>query len=171
MILGSELEKYSVYDSLGKEIGTIKDIIVDTTKEEWNTKEIILNKGILKGESVFSYEDINKLDEETKRVELKEQTKLHELDENKYSHEYLSMDSVKKREILSSEEDEVGKIYDYVILNSLERWKISKILVKPHEHILTGRRIRLDVKNIDKIKEMITLKLAKKELIETSEEE
>jgi sporulation protein YlmC with PRC-barrel domain len=164
MILGSELEKFEVVDSLGEEVGQVKDVIVDTTKKEWNVKEIIVSKGILKGEAVFSLNAINKLDEEEKSISLKEGAELEDFDEEKFTHTYLSMDAVKDRNVFSSDEEEIGKIYDYVIADSLTPWQVIKILIRPHLHFLTGRRIRLDVENISKIKDVITLNLSKKEL-------
>ena len=164
MILGDELEKFEVVDSLGKEVGKVKDVIVDTTKKEWKIKEIIVSKGILKGEAVFSFNDIVKFEEEEKSISLKEGTKLQDFDEEKLTHTYLSMDAVKDRDIFSSDKEEIGKIFDYVVADTLTPWQVIKILIRPHEHFLTGRRIRLDVENISKIKDVIIVHLSKTEL-------
>lgn len=163
MMLGSELEGFIVVDSLGEEIGKVKDVLVDTTKEKWHIKEIVFSGGILKGEGVFSFSAIKKFNESEKRIEFKEGTDLREYDEKKFSRRYLSMDSVKKREVFGSDEEEIGKIYDYVLATSLTPWKVIKILIRPHEHRLKGRRIRLNVKNISKIKDVITVKQSKDE--------
>lgn len=171
MMLGSKLEKFEVVDSLGEEVGKVKDVIVDTTKKEWKVKEIIVSKGILKGEAVFPFNAINKFDEEEKSVSLKEGAKLQDFDEEKLTHTYLSMDAVKDRDIFSIDEEEIGKIYDYIVADSLTPWQVIKILIKPHEHFLTGRRIRLDVENISKIKDVITVKLPKAELEKKAKKE
>jgi sporulation protein YlmC with PRC-barrel domain len=171
MILGSELEKFEVVDSLGEEIGKVKDVIVDTTKKEWKIKEIIVSKGVLKGEAVFSFDSINKFDKEENSVSLKEGAELEDFDEEKLTHTYLSMDAVKDRDIFSSNEEEIGKIYDYIVADTLTPWQVIKILIKPHEHFLAGRRIRLDVENISKIKDVITVQLSKTELEKKAEKE
>lgn len=171
MILGDELDDFEVVDSIGEEVGKVKDVIVDTTKKEWNIKEIIVSKGILKGEAVFSYDDIKKLDEEEKNISLKEGTKLQDFDEEKLTQTYLSMGAVKDRDVFSSDEEEIGKIYDYVVADTLTPWQVIKILIRPHEQFLTGRRIRLDVENISKIKDVITVNLPKTELEKKAEQE
>ena len=171
MMLGSELEGFKAVDSLGEEIGAVKDVVVDTTEKEWNVKEIVFSKGILKGEGVFSFADIVKLDEDEKRIMLKEGAELREFDDEKFTHEYLSMDSVKERDVFDSNEEEIGKIYDYVLSTSLSPWQVIKILIRPSEDRLKGRRIRLDVENISKIKDVITVKLSRDEADRTASEE
>ncbi len=171
MILGSDLEDFEVLDSLGEEVGKVKDVIVDTTKKEWNIKEIVISKGILKGEAVFPFDAINKFDEEEKIVSLKEGAKLQDFDEEKLTHTYLSMDAVRDRDVFSSDEDEIGKIYDYVVADTLTPWQVIKVLIKPHKHFLTGQRIRLDVENVSKIKDVITVNLPKTELEKKAEKE
>lgn len=171
MILGSELDKFEVVDSLGEEIGKIKDLIVDTTKNEWKVKEIIISKGILKGDNVVNIDTINKFDEDEKNISLKEGTQLIDFDEDKLTHTYLTMDAVKDRKVFSSDEEEIGKIYDYVLAETMTPWQVIKILIRPHEHFLKGRRIRLDVENILEIKDVITIKMPKTELEKKAEKE
>ena len=81
------------------------------------------------------------------------------------------MDAVKDRAVFSSDEEEVGKIYDYVVADTLTPWQVIKILIKPHEHFLTGRRIRLDVENVSNIKDIITVQLSKTELEKKAKKE
>lgn len=171
MILGSELDKFEVVDSLGEEIGKVKDLIVDTTKNEWNVKEIIISKGILKGDKVINIDTINKFDEDEKNISLKEGTQLIDFDEDKLTHTSLTMDAVKDRKVFSSDEEEIGKIYDYVLAETMTPWQVIKILIRPHEHFLKGRRIRLDVENILEIKDVITIKMPKTELEKKAEKE
>ena len=171
MVLGSELDKFEVIDSLGEEIGKVKDVIVDTTKKEWKIKDIIIAKGILKGKAVFSFEAINKFDEDEKSITLKQGAKLQDFEDDKFSHTYLSMDEVKDRDIFSSDEEEIGKIYDFIVEETLNPWQVTKILIRPHEHFLTGRRIRLDVENISSIKDIITVHLDKTELEKKAKKE
>jgi len=134
-------------------------------------KEIIVSKGVLKGKAIFPFNAINKFDEDEKSILLKEGTKLLDFDEEKLTHTYLSMDAVKDRNIFSNDEEEIGKIYDYVVAESLIPWQVIKILIKPHEHFLTGRRIRLDVENISKIKDIITVHSSKTELEKKAKKE
>ena len=171
MILGDELDKFEVIDSLGEEIGKVKDIIVDTTKNEWKVIEIIISKGILKGDKVINIDTINKFDEDEKNISLKEGTQLIDFDEDKLTHTYLTMDAVKNRKVNSKDEEEIGKIYDYVIAETMTPWQVIKILIRPHEHFLKGRRIRLDVENILEIKDVITIKMQKTELEQKAEKE
>jgi len=171
MMLGTELEEFTAVDSLGEEIGKIKDVIVDTKGEEWNIKEFMVSKGLLKGEAVFCFEDIKKFDEDEKRIALKDGVDLQDFDEEKLSHKYLSMDAVKDRDVFDSKEEEIGKIYDYVLATSLTPWQVVKILIRPSENRLKGRRIRLDVEKITKIKEVITVKISRDEADKTSSEE
>ncbi len=171
MMLGSELEEYTAVDSLGEKIGKVKDAIVDTTGEEWNVKELVVSKGLLKGEAVFSFEDIKKFDEDEKRIALKDGTDLQDFDEEKLSHEYLSMDAVKERDVFDSNEEEIGKIYDYVLATNLTPWQVVKILIRPHGNRLKGRRIRLDVEKITEIKDVITVNISRDEVDKTSSEE
>jgi len=171
MIMGRELEKYNVVDSLGKVIGKISDVIIDTTKKKWDVKEIIVTKRMVKGKRVFSFSGLKKFDESEEKIELKEGTKLQVFDEEKYSPKYLSMDAVKKRKVFSSDEEKIGKIYDYVISTKLIPWQVKKILIRPYEDQLKGRRIRLDVENISQIKDVIIVKKSKVEVEKQASEE
>lgn len=170
MMLGSEIKDYNVLNSIGEKIGNVKDVIVDTTKGKWYVIDVIVSKGLLKGRAIFSFGDIEKINEEENEIILKEHTKINDLDEEKFAHDYLTMDMIKDKKIFSEDEEEIGKIYDFVIATDLKPWETIKLLVKPHEHIIKGRRIRLDVDDISKISDVINVKLTKDNLIESSEE-
>jgi len=169
MILGSEIEGFIIINSLGEEIGKIKDVIVDTTKKDWYIKEIIITKGIIKGKGTFPVNAIKNFDESEEKILLKEGIDVKEFDEKKFSHEYISMDNVKDRDIFGSDEEEIGKIYDYVIATELSPWQVTKLLIRPHEERLKGRRIRLDVENVTQITDLITVKYSKEELEKKAE--
>jgi len=171
MILGSELEGFTAVDSLGEKIGKVKDVLVDTTGKEWDVKEIVFSWGILKGNGVFSLGDIKKFDESEKRIELKGRVELREFDKEKFSRKYLSMNAVKDRDVFGSDEEEIGKIYDYVVATKLTPWQVVKILIRPHERRLKGRRIRLDVELISQIKDVITVKQSREETEKTASED
>ncbi|MEA3457394.1 MAG: hypothetical protein U9R21_01805 [Candidatus Thermoplasmatota archaeon] len=171
MILGSELRGYQVFDSLGEKVGKVKYAVVDTSKEEWFVKEIVFSWGIMKGTGVFSFEDIESLDENEEIIELKERAELREFDKENFSHRYLSMDAVGDRDVFSSDEEEIGKIYDYVLATKLTPWQVTKLLIKPQGDILKGRRIRLDVENISQIKDVITVKQSKAQIDKTASED
>jgi len=169
MILGSEIEGFKIVNSLGEEIGKIRGVIVDTTKKDWKIKDVIVSKGIMKGKGTFPVNAIKNFDKSEKKIELKEFIDIKEFDEEKFSQEYISMDEVKDRDIFGSDEEEIGKIFDYVISTELSPWQVTKLLIRPHEERLKGRRIRLDVENVTQIKDLITVKYSKEELEKKAE--
>ncbi|MEA3457843.1 MAG: PRC-barrel domain-containing protein [Candidatus Thermoplasmatota archaeon] len=171
MMLGSELEGYQVFDSLGEKVGKVKDAVVDATREEWLVKEIVFSWGVMKGDGVFSFEDIENLNESEERIELKERAELRDFDKEKFSRRYLSMDAVGNRDVFGSDEEEIGKIYDYVLTTKLTPWQVTKLLIKPYGTRLKGRRIRLDVENVSQIKDVITVKQSIEELDKTASED
>ena len=83
---------------------------------------------------------------------------LREFGKENFSRKYLSMDVVKDRAVFGSDEEEIGKIYDYVVATKLAPWHVIKLLIKPSGDRLKGRRIRLDVESISQIKDIITIK-------------
>jgi sporulation protein YlmC with PRC-barrel domain len=170
MNLGSELKDFVVIDSLGEKVGHIKDFIVDTTKDEWDVVDVLISKGMMKGKGVFSFDSIEKFDEDEQEINLKEHAEIDDLDEEKFGHDYILMEEIKDKKIFSVDEEEIGKIYDFVIATSLTPWKTIKLLVHPHEHIIKGRRIRLDVDNVSKITDVITVDLSKDKIVEVAEE-
>lgn len=170
MMLGSKLKDFVVIDSLGEKVGHVKDMIVDTTKDEWDIVDVLISKGMIKGKGVFSFDSIEKIDENEEEIVLKEHAEIDDLNEEKFGHDYILMDEIKDKKIFSEDEEEIGKIYDFVVATTLTPWKTIKLLVHPHEHIIKGRRIRLDVDNISKITDVITVALSKDKLVENSEE-
>lgn len=166
-MLGDELKKCQVVDSVGEKIGKVKDVIVDTTKEKWVVKGIVVSTGIIGKDVLFNIEDIGKIGEDEKTIDMKEGAEKREIREI-FSPEYIPMEIIQEREVFSSDEEKVGDIYDYVVTTELTPWEIWKVLIRPSEKRLIGRRMRIDTKDISQIKDKIVVKWLKEEIEEMS---
>lgn len=153
-MIGDRLEEYKIVDSLGEELGKVKDLIVDTTKEKWAVKDLIVSTGIIEKQAVC-FDDIKTIDTDEKIITLKDNVQPHEFDDDEFSHTYISFDAIKDRDVYCENDTEIGRIYDYVVASELPCWEVHTVLIKPKGEWLKGRRIRMNVEDITEVKDRI----------------
>jgi sporulation protein YlmC with PRC-barrel domain len=159
MVLFSELEDYEVVDKLGKKVGKVDDLIVDLST--WNITGIKLAHGILRKKVIHKLEHIEKTDEHEKMIVIPADAPVEEpLEKSTFSSALLDDDLLHK-EVISSDNNEVGKVYDIDIPISLKKWKVWKILIKRG---MKERRLRINTDDIDSVSDEIKLKKSMSEL-------
>lgn len=153
MVLYSELEDYEVVNQLGKKIGKFDGLIVDFA--DWNVKNIILSHGILKKHVSVKLEKLKKADEEDKKLIIPTEAQEEDMPESSsYNAAFVEDDLIGKK-VVSSDDQDVGKVYDIDIPISLKHWKVWKILIKRG---MKERRLRIGPDEIESVSDEIVLK-------------
>ena len=170
MVLRSELKGFDAEYKTGDKIGIVKDVVVDTTKEKWPVLGLVVSPGVLKKNVMVAPTEQVRIDVDEERVMVPGETKLEEALVGGSSRRMLQLGFMHKTPVYTKDEIKIGKIYDAVITTRLVPWKVWKVLIKVPE--LISRRLRLDIRDIEKIADdRITLKLTRDELEETTEED
>ena len=169
MILRSEMDGFTVEYRTGDKIGKLKDIIVDSTKERWPVVGLYISPGIGRAEIVMAptkMMDIN-VDEET--IVVTGDATLDKPVTDASNTENLLLEFIENRPVLTKDGENIGKIYDAVVMEGVKPWKVWKILIKTKG--LRSRRLRMDVRDIAKITdEAVELNLLKAEIEELEQE-
>ena len=169
MILRSEMDGFTVEYRTGDKIGKLKDIIIDSTMERWSVVGLYISPGMGKSEIVIvptKLVDIN-VDEETIVVTGDATTERPVVDASDLEH--LLLEFVEDKPVLTKDGENIGKIYDAVVMEGVKPWKVWKVLIKTQG--LRSRRLRMDVRDIAKISdEAVELKLLKVEIEELEQE-
>jgi len=159
MVLFTELKHYEVVDKLGKEVGKVDDLIVDLSS--WNITGIKLAHGILRKKVIHKLDHIEKTDEHEKRIVIPADAPEEEPPEKStFSSAFLDDDLIHK-EVISNDNNEIGKIYDIDIPINLKKWKVWKILIKRG---LKERRLRIGPDDIEEVSEEVKLKKSLSEI-------
>ncbi|MGA1821558.1 MAG: PRC-barrel domain-containing protein [Thermoplasmatota archaeon] len=151
-MLADLIEKFKVVNSVGEEIGKIKDIYIDINT--WKIAAFEISPGALKKNIMIRSRDISKFDESSKHILLKDGYETSEASKQVLKEMY-PFNELKKHHVVDSDGEKIGKIYNLEIpIEKLRQYKVWKILVK------TGfkeRRIRISPKEIKEIMDDIRL--------------
>lgn len=153
MVLYSELQDYEVVNQLGKKIGKLDGMIVDFA--DWKVKNVILSHGILKKHVSVNLEKLKKADEEEKKLIIPTEAQEENIPESSSFNAAFVEDDLLGKKVVSSDDHEVGKVYDFDVPISLKRWKVWKILIKRG---MKERRLRIGPEEIQSISDEIVLK-------------
>jgi sporulation protein YlmC with PRC-barrel domain len=159
MVLYTELKDYDVVDKLGKEVGKIDDLIVDLSS--WEITGIKLSHGILRKKVIHKLEHIEKTDEHEKKITIPSNAPEEEPIEKSSFTSALMDDDLIHKEVVSSDNNEIGKVYDVDIPIKLKHWKVWKILIKRG---MKERRLRIAPDEIESVSEEIKLKKSLSEI-------
>lgn len=170
MILISELKGYDVEYRTGDKIGTVNDVLVDTTQDKWPIVGLMISPGFGKKNIMVTPSDevvINLEEEEKIVVTGKAKLEVPITDASKMKQ--LSLDFIDKLPVVTQDGEKLGKIYDAVIMPRVTPWKVWKVLVKVPG--LKSRRLRMDVRDIQRVTdEAIELNLSMAEIEEIEDE-
>lgn len=153
MVLYTELKDYKVVNQLGKELGTIDELIVDFS--DWKIKKIVLRHGIRRKHVSHNLETLKEADETEKKLIIPSDTPGEELQETSSFNAAFVTDDLLGKKVVSSDHQDVGKVYDFDVPLTLKHWKVWKILIKRG---LKERRLRIGPDEILSMAEEVVLK-------------
>jgi sporulation protein YlmC with PRC-barrel domain len=156
-----ELKKYGVTTPLGEKIGKAVDVVVSI--KDWNVKELVVSPGLFKKPVGYDFDAIKNVDDNKKKVIIEGRT--HPA--SKSTTEHMNINDLMRKKIFSSDEKEIGKIYDVVIVTKPGYWKMEKVLI---HHGTLKRRLRLSSSEIESVTDKIVLSKTY-EVVETIKEE
>jgi len=148
-ILYSELIRNAVKNPAEKKKSKLVDIIAKPREKYWQVIQLKIESGLISKKGMYiSPESVkNILNEE--ELELKKGI----IDGNKNPSDEadIFLSRVNNVKVLSSESNELGRVYDFEIHVSDTPWKVWKLLVKPSGLSPLKKRLRIPVKNVEKI--------------------
>ncbi|MFP4000811.1 MAG: hypothetical protein ACLFSM_00760 [Thermoplasmata archaeon] len=146
--LYSELKKLKVDTPTEGNAGKIVDILGQRSKKYWDAREVEIKSGtIKKKKNYFQVSDLTYVDE--KRISLG-----RGIDHGNDSHSRdidISLSTTEGKNLMNSDEEKVGTIYDYEIQIDSQPWKVWNILVKPTGMSPTKRRMRISIDDIEEV--------------------
>lgn len=151
-MLADLMEKYKVVNSVGEEIGKIKDIYIDINT--WKIVAFEISPGALKKNQTIRSRDVSRFDETSKHVLLKDGYETSEVPKQVLKEMY-PFNELKKHHVVDKDGQKVGKIYNLEIpIEKLRQYRVWKLLVKTG---LKERRIRISTKEIKEIMDDVRL--------------
>lgn len=163
-MLAELIEKYKVVNSVGNTIGKVKDIYIDL--ETWKIEGFEVSPGTLKKDFLLSTSEIVKFDETDKIIIIGDDFEKGEIPKTPRKN-LFPFDELKKRQIVDSNDEKVGRIYNLEIpFEKLKVFKVWKVLIRTG---ISDRRLRLSPVEISEVMEHITLKGTLEEYSEKEE--
>jgi len=147
-MLYSELKKYGVTTPLGDKVGKAVDVVVHI--KDWNIKEVDVSPGLFKKAIWYDFDAVKNVDDNKKKVVIEGEA--HSA--SKPTTGDISINDLMRKKIFSSDEKEIGKMYDAVIATKPEYWKMEKVLI---HHGTSKRRLRLSSSEIKSVTDKIVL--------------
>jgi sporulation protein YlmC with PRC-barrel domain len=165
MVLYSELKHFKAYTPLGQEIGKVSGLVADLS--DWHVKNIIISPGMVKKNVIYKLDDLQEVMENEKKIILAGEAPSEEPPEQSVINAAIVDDELIGKEVVSSDKQDVGKVYDFDVPMKLETWPIWKVLIKRG---IKERRLRLGPDEFESYGEKIVLKMSMDD-IEGKEEE
>jgi sporulation protein YlmC with PRC-barrel domain len=163
-MLAELMEKYKVVNSVGNQIGKVKDIYIDLST--WKIEGFEISPGALKKDFILQTHEIVKFDETDKIIIIKDEYEMMEKPPNPKRDMY-PFEELKKHHVVDTDGDKVGKIYNLEIpFEKLKVFKVWKILIKTG---MSERRLRLPTSDVVEIMDEIKLKGNKEEYLDKAE--
>jgi sporulation protein YlmC with PRC-barrel domain len=165
MVLYSELKDFKVYSKLGQEQGSVNDLIVDLST--WDIKNLIVSPSILKKNVAYDLGNLQEVDESEKRFIIPGDLEENEVPEISTFNMAFADSELIGKDVVSKDNQDVGKVYDFDIPLKLENWMVWKILIKRG---IKERRLRIGTDDIESISDKIVLKKTISEIDDDSDE-
>lgn len=160
-MLYSELKKYGVTTPLGDKVGKAVEVVVSI--KDWNVKELAVSPGFFKKQVGYDFDAVKNVDDNKKKMIIEGRT--HPA--SKSTTEHMNINDLMRKKIFSSDDKEIGKMYDVVIATKPEYWKMEKALI---HHGTLKRRLRLSSSEIESITDKIVLSKTYEEVERIKEE-
>ncbi|MFW3145664.1 MAG: PRC-barrel domain-containing protein [Thermoplasmatota archaeon] len=163
-MLAKLIEEYKVVNSVGNNVGRIKDLYINLNT--WMITSFEISPGPLKKDFLIKIDDVVKFDETDKMVIIKDEFEKKEIPKHPMKENY-PFEELKKHNVVDSDDEKVGKIYNLEIpFEKLKTFKVWKVLIRTG---IKERRLRLNTSEIVEV--MDEIKLAKPEKEYSGEEE
>lgn len=147
------LEKFKVVNSVGEEIGKIKEVYMDL--DSWDVKYLKVSPGVLKESFLLNIKDIHLIDTEKNRMVVNDEYTQGDLPETPTRGMY-PYDELMKRNVVDSEGEKVGKIYSLEIpYEKMRSLKVWKLLIKTG---VKDRRLRIAPTEVGEVMDDINLR-------------
>jgi len=158
------LEKYKVMNTVGENIGRIKDAYLDLDK--WEIVAFKVHPGALKKNIMIDLKDMDHVDIESTTLVVKDDFETKEVPKTPMSGIY-PVEELMDLTVLDADGSKVGKIYNMEIpYEKLQKFKVWRVLIK------TGfkeKRLRLSPSEIKQVMKEVHLKKKEQEYVEQKE--
>ncbi len=142
-MLENLIEKYKVVNSVGNNIGRIKDFFIDLTS--WRIKAFSVSPSLIKKDLLVHTKDISKIDHDEKLIVLRDSYEAQESPSHPITDMY-SFHDLKKHHVVDRNGEKVGKIYHLEVpIEKLKNFKVWKVLIKVG---FKERRLRISPREI-----------------------
>lgn len=165
MLLKSEMDGWTIEYGTGEAIGRFRDLIVDTRKPRWPVRALLLSRGIARRTHLFDVPTREiKVDRHNRTMVRHGHAPLRQEAAGASALDRLRLGSLAGAQVFSSDNEPIGKAYDFVIATSPpEGWLVWRLLVKVPG--ARSRRLRLPIGDIASIgRDGIVLRASKEEI-------
>ncbi len=165
MLLKSEMNGWDVQYGTGEKIGTVRDLVVNTTARRWPVTGIVLTHGLSHRRRCLDVPtDELAVEARDHRLVRRGRTPIHEEAVDTSTPDHLVLGSLEGAKVYSRDEQYLGRAYDFAISTApAGGWLVWKFLVRPSD--ARSARLRLRVGDIAEIsRDRIVLKASKDEL-------
>lgn len=147
--LYSELIRNSVKNPAEKKKSKLVDIVAKARNKYWEVVQLKIESGLISKKGMYISPKYLKNVLNDEELELKKG--IIDADKNPSEDADIFLCRLNNEKVLSTEGNELGRIYDFEIYVSEHPWKVWKILVKPSGLSPLKRRLRIPIKSIEKI--------------------
>lgn len=165
MLLKSELSGWEVQSGTGEKIGTVKDLVVNTTSARWPVTDLLLSHGVSRRRHLWDLPVREvKVDPKGHTLVRREHTPLHGEAPGGSSLDHLRLGSLRGAKVYDRNLEYLGTAFDFdVDPRPASSWLVLKFLVKRPG--VGTRRLRLSVSDVAQVaKGKIVLKASKETL-------
>lgn len=164
-MLAKILEHYKVVNSVGEELGKVKEAYVDL--EKWTVVAFEVSHGMLKKNYLLKVEEILKMDTEDQHILVKDEHEMVDVPKIP-TKTMFPLDELKKLPVLDKNGDKIGKLYNLEVpYEKLKSFKVWKVLIRTG---FKDRRLRISPTEISEVMKDIRLKKAESEYSGEKEE-
>lgn len=161
MVLKSELRGWDVQSGTGEKLGTVRDLVVDTTSLRWPVKHVLLSRGVPRRRLLDLPIQEVEIDPRGGVLVRRQYTPLPREAPGGSALDHLRLDALQGAKVYDAANDYLGTAYDFTIESRPSAaWVVQRFLVQPPG--VNTRRLRLSVADIAQVvKGKIVLKVTK----------
>lgn len=147
--LYSELIRSVVKNPAEKKKSKLVEIVAKSRDRYWQVVQLKIESGLISKKGI--YVDPKYINNVLDEGDLKLKKGIIDGNKNPREDADLFLSRINNEKVLSSNGNELGRIYDFEIHVSQSPWKVWKVLVKPTGLSPLQRRLRIPVKKVEKV--------------------